>query len=119
MENFDLVGKWRVENESGPVDASAQLWDGTQLFGAQQLREALLERKELFVQALTQKLMTYALGRVLDYSDMPTVRSIVDSAATGDYRFEALVQGIVASQAFQLRVQDAAQQQLVQQQLFQ
>lgn len=119
LENFDLVGKWRVENESGPVDASAQLWDGTQLFGAQQLREALLERKELFVQALTEKLMTYALGRVLDYSDLPTVRSIVDSAATGEYRFEALVQGIVASQSFQLRVQDAAQQQLVQQQLFQ
>ena len=117
LENFDLVGKWRVETESGPVDSSARLWDGTQLLGAQQLREALLERKELFVQALTEKLMTYALGRVLDYSDMPTVRSIVDSAATGEYRFEALVQGIVASQAFQLRVKDAAQEQLAQQQL--
>jgi mono/diheme cytochrome c family protein len=110
LENFDLIGRWRDTEEGGPVDATARLWDGTQLFGSEQLREALVSRKELFVQALTKKLTTYALGRVLSYSDMPTVRSIVDDAAGEDYRFAALVQGIVASEAFQMRVKDANQE---------
>ncbi|HWK54826.1 MAG TPA: DUF1592 domain-containing protein [Hyphomicrobiales bacterium] len=104
LENFDLIGKWRLETESGPVDASARLWDGTQLFGPEQLRQALLARKERLVETLTGKLMTYALGRVLTYSDMPSVRAIAEAAAEDDYRLSALVQGIVASQAFQMRI---------------
>jgi len=103
LENFDLTGKWIDATMSGPVDASGQLWDGTQLFGPAELREALLARKDRVVEAFTTKLMTYALGRVLTYSDMPRVREIADAAADQDYRLSAMVQGIVASPAFQMR----------------
>jgi cytochrome c551/c552 len=113
LENFDMIGRWRDTDAGAAVDTSAQLWDGTALSGAAQLREALLSRKVLFVQALTQKLLTYALGRVLTYSDMPSVRNIVKGAAATDYRFADLVQGIVMSAAFQQRVKDANPQPFV------
>jgi hypothetical protein len=115
LENFDLVGRWRNEADGTAVDATARLWDGTQMFGAEELRNALLSRKELFVQALAKKLMTYGLGRVLTYSDMPVVRNIVDEAAQHDYLFDTLVQGIVASQAFQMRVKGAGPEKIAQQ----
>ncbi len=110
LENFDLTGKWITTTESGPVDASARLWDGTQLFGPAELRQALLARKGRFIESFTTKLMTYALGRVLTYSDMPVVREIAASAADEDYRLSALVQGIVASRPFQMRVKGAGQE---------
>ncbi|MDR2213174.1 MAG: DUF1585 domain-containing protein, partial [Pseudomonadales bacterium] len=117
LENFDLIGRWRDTEEGQPVDANARLWDGTPLFGSAELRQALLDRDALFVQALTEKLMTYALGRVVSYSDMPSVRNIVDEAARTDYHFAALVQGIVASEAFQMRVKDSGTESQVQQQV--
>jgi hypothetical protein len=104
LENFDAVGAWRNREANGqPIDASGQLSDGTNLDGVVSLREALVKRSDLFVETLTQKLLTYALGRGLDYHDMPVVRAIVQQAAPGD-RFSALVLGIVHSAPFQMRV---------------
>ena len=83
LENFDAVGRWRVKDrEAGaPIDASGVLVDGTAVTGPVELRAALLERPDQFVQTLTEKLMTYGLGRSLEHTDMPTVRRIVRDAA--------------------------------------
>src|SRR5690606_33335147 len=100
LENFDAVGRWRQrDRESGTViDASGVLADGRAIDGALELKSAILERPEQFVQTLTERLMTYGLGRSLEYRDMPTVRRIVRAAASEDYRFSALVLGIVNSE---------------------
>jgi hypothetical protein len=105
LENFDGVGRWRtVEMFAGtPVDASGKMADGTPLAGPDDLRNALLRNPEQFVQTLTEKLMMYALGRKLEYYDMPTVRAIVRNAAANQYRFSSLVMGIVNSDAFRLK----------------
>ena len=104
LENFDVTGRWRsIDREAGElIDPSGVLPNGTPLNGPSDLREALLVRPAGFVQTLTEKLMTYALGRTLDYTDMPTVRAIVAQASKVDYRFSALVLGIVRSEQFQL-----------------
>jgi hypothetical protein len=103
LENFDLVGRWRDAEDGHPIDATTQLTDGTRLRGAADLRRALLSRKDAFVTAFTERLMTYALGRELEYYDRPAVRGIVRSAAAEGHTLHALVQGIVASDAFQKR----------------
>ncbi len=106
LENFDAVGAWR-DREGGtggtPIDASGQLLDGTKVSGPVELRKALLRDPEIFIGTITEKLMTYALGRGLSYSDMPMVRGIVRDTASRDYRFTSLVLGIVHSTAFQMR----------------
>ncbi len=105
MENFDAVGKWRTSAEGGtPIDASGVLIDGTKLDGPASLRQALLANREDFALTVTDKLLTYALGRGTEYYDMPAVRRIVRTAAGSDYRWSALVIGIVKSQPFQMRV---------------
>ena len=86
-----------------PIDASGVLADGTAVSGPKDLREALLERPDQFVQTLTEKLMTYGLGRGLEYTDMPTVRRIVRDAAENDYRFSDIVWGIVNSTQFRMK----------------
>jgi hypothetical protein len=103
LENFDAVGRWRDEDREArePIDASGVLIDGTPVSGPVELRRAILARPEQFVQTLTEKLMTYALGRSLEAGDMPTVRRIVREAEASDYRFSALVWGIVNSAQFQ------------------
>ena len=103
LENFDAVGQYRARDRYAgtTIDASGELPDGTALKGPDDLRNALLRRPDQFVQTLTEKLMTYALGRSLEYTDMPTVRAIVRSAATDNYRFESLVMNIVTNAAFQ------------------
>jgi hypothetical protein len=102
LENFNAVGQYRTidPDTRGAIDASAVLPDGTPITGPKDLRSALVARPEQFVQALTENLMTFALGRKLDYRDMPTVRGIVHRAARDDYRFESLVLGVVGSDAF-------------------
>ena len=104
LENFDLTGKWRVTDGKSPVDASGVLVDGTKLDGPASLRAALLSRSDTFVNSATQKLLTYALGRAVQYYDMPVVRSVMHEAAPKDYRFSSLVIGIVKSAPFQMRV---------------
>ena len=104
LENFDLVGTWRDVDGKAPVDASGQLVDGTKLNGPADLRQALLSRSEAFVTNATEKLFTYALGRPVQYFDMPTVRGVVHRAAQNDYRFSSLVLGVVSSDAFQMKM---------------
>jgi hypothetical protein len=86
-----------------PIDASGQLVDGTPVTSPADLRQALLKRPDQFVQTITERLMTYALGRTVEYHDMPAVRQIVSKAAREDYRFSAIVMGIVRSTPFQMR----------------
>jgi hypothetical protein len=104
LENFDLIGAWRETDAGVPIDATGELVDGTYLDGPAALREALLARSEAFVTTSTEKLMTYALGRAVEYYDMPTVRAIVRAAAEEDYRFSALVLGIVNSAPFRSKM---------------
>jgi hypothetical protein len=111
LENFDAVGAWRTQEADAPVDASGELTDGTKVDGVVSLRNALLRRPERFVQTLTGKLLTYALGRGLDYRDMPTVRAIVRDAARENYRFSSLILGVVRSTPFQMRTPDAREEQ--------
>jgi mono/diheme cytochrome c family protein len=103
LENFDAVGAWRTADAGTPIDASGELTDGTKVDGVVTLRRAILTHPEMFVSTMTQKLLTYALGRGLDNRDMPTVRSIVRDAARDEYRFSALIMGIVRSTPFQER----------------
>ena len=105
MENFDAIGRWRTRTESGSeVDASGGLPDGSEFTGASGLRSALLRRPDLFVGTLTEKLMTYGLGRGLEFHDAPAVRTVVRNAQAQDYRFSSLVLGIVRSDPFLMRM---------------
>jgi hypothetical protein len=103
LENFDLLGHWRDADGAEPVNPRGELVDGTVIDGPTGLREALLARQDLFVARAAEKLLTYALGRKVEYYDMPAVRAIVKGAAADDYRFSALVVGIVQSVPFQMR----------------
>jgi hypothetical protein len=99
-----MVGTWRDADGKTPINSSGQLVDGTKLESASDLRNALLSRREMFVSTATQKLLSYATGRTVQYYDMPAVRSIVHRAATNDYRFSSLVLGIVQSDSFQKKM---------------
>jgi hypothetical protein len=109
LENFDAVGAWRnrdgdtVTAQGTAIDANGQLLDGTKVDGVVTLRKALVRQPEIFVSTVTEKLLTYALGRGLQYYDMPTVRSIVADAGKHEYRFSSIVLGIVGSAPFQKR----------------
>jgi hypothetical protein len=105
LENFDGVGRWRVEDEGVKIDASGQLVDGTPINGPADLRKAMLARGDVFVAAMTEKLMMYGVGRETKYYDMPAVRAIMRDAAKNRYRFSDLVLGIVKTPAFQMRTQ--------------
>ena len=104
LENFDAVGRWRTEEPGGAIDASGQLADGTLVEGPVSLREALVARRAQFVGVVVEKLLTYALGRGIDYADMPTVRGIVRRAEREDYRFSELILGVVESAPFRMRM---------------
>jgi hypothetical protein len=105
LENFDVDGTWRdVDRESGrPIDSSGVLPDGAEIGGPEELREALLARPEQFVQTFVEKLFAYALGRSTEWYDMPAVREVVRRSAADDYRFSAVVIGIVQSVPFTTR----------------
>jgi Protein of unknown function (DUF1585)/Protein of unknown function (DUF1588) len=107
LENFDADGKWRTTqggDRRAPIDASAQLFDGQQVNGPAGLRQALLRYSPQFVRMFTEKLMTYAVGRGVEYYDMPVIRSIVRDAARDNNSFSSLVVGVVKSAPFQMRV---------------
>jgi mono/diheme cytochrome c family protein len=104
LENFDSVGRWRDKDPDGaPLDVAGTLADGSQVSGPVALREAILSRPNAFVTVVTEKMLTYALGRGLEPSDMPVVRRIVRKAAQNDYRLSSIVMGIVESAPFQMR----------------
>jgi len=103
LENFDAIGQWRMTDSGHPIDASGVLLDGTKVDGPRELRQALLAQKTQFVKTVTDKLLTYALGRGLEYYDAPTARAIDRAAAADYYRWSALILGIVKSAPFQMR----------------
>jgi hypothetical protein len=103
LENFDAVGAWRTQDAGVGIDASGELTDGTRIDGVNALREALLKRPEVIVGTTVEKLMIYALGRVVEPYDMPAVRAIVRGAARDGYRFSSIVAGIVTSTPFEMR----------------
>jgi mono/diheme cytochrome c family protein len=106
LENFDGIGRWRATDGGVPIDASSTLWDGTAVDGPAGLRRAILGRPEQFARTAAEMLLTYALGRGLEYTDMPVVRSIVRESAKQRYQFSSLVTGIVRSAPFQLRMKE-------------
>jgi hypothetical protein len=103
LENFDAVGVWRTRDSGFRIDPSGEMLDGTKLVGPASLRHALVGRQDEFLGAFTEKLLAYGLGRILDYRDMPVVRSINREAANNNYRFTSFVLGIVKSAPFQMR----------------
>jgi mono/diheme cytochrome c family protein len=105
LENFDAIGAWRSKdvNAGTAIDASGKLVDGTTVAGPNDLRQALLKHPEQFAETVTEKLMTYALGRTVEYYDMPAIRKIVRDAAKDNYRFSSIVLGIAKSAPFQMR----------------
>jgi hypothetical protein len=104
LENFDGIASWRTQDEGQPVDASAQVFDGTKIDGPVGLRTWLLGYSDQFVQVVAEKLLTYALGRGVEYQDMPLVRSIARDAAHNENRFSALVLGVARSKPFQMNM---------------
>jgi mono/diheme cytochrome c family protein len=109
LENFDAIGEWRDKYSSGsPVDAAAELPDGTRFDGPTGLRNVLLSHSDDFLTTITEKMLTYALGRGLEATDAPAVRQIKRAAAGTNYRFASLIQGIVTSTPFQMRMAEDA-----------
>ena len=104
LENFDAVGRWRELENDSPVDAAGGLPDGSRFTGIDGLEQGMLARPEIFVGTMTEKLLTYALGRGLDYHDAPAIRKIVRDAKSEDFRFSSLILGIVRSTPFQMRM---------------
>ncbi|MEQ1580172.1 MAG: DUF1592 domain-containing protein [Steroidobacteraceae bacterium] len=103
LENYDAVGRWRDKDKGLKIDATDVAFDGTEVGGVAGLRSFLLGKQDLFVRALTEKMMSFALGREVDYYDMPAVRTILHTAASQQNRFSAIVMGIVTSDAFMMR----------------
>ena len=106
LENFDVTGRWRIRDNGAPVDPVGDLYDGTHMTGPVGLRNALLKHQDMFVLSFTERLMTYSLGRRVEYFDMPTIRKITREAAKSNNRFSTFVMGIVTSQAFQMSKAD-------------
>jgi hypothetical protein len=109
LDNFDVTGRWRIKDNGVPVDAAGVMYDGTKIDGPASLRDALLKHQDVFLQTFTENLMTYALGRRVEYFDMPAVRTIVGQAAKTDLRFSSFVLGIINSAAFQRRAAEPPQ----------
>jgi len=110
LENFDAIGQWRTEDAEAhtAIDASGVLQDGTKFSTPSEFRKALVARKADFVGSVTERLLTYALGRGLEYYDAPVVRELLRDAGAADYRWSAIIMGIVQSKPFQMRMLPAA-----------
>ena len=103
LENFDAVGRWREFSSSLAIDSEGSLPDGTDINNVDDLEQGILKRPAVFVQTMTEKLMTFALGRAVESFDGPSVRDIVAKAGKQDYRFSSIVKGIVLSKPFRYR----------------
>jgi len=104
LENFDAVGQWRTDDEGAKIDPAGVMFNGAKIDGPVALRQILMAKPEIFAGVFAEKLMTYGLGRGLQYYDMPTVRAIIRDAGHSDYRFSSIVLGIVKSTPFQMKV---------------
>jgi hypothetical protein len=108
MENFNAVGKWRTIDNGSPIDPTGSITDGTLLNGIQSLRDITVRGGDQFAQVVTEKLLTYALGRGLEYQDMPMLRSVTRGAAQDNYKFSSLVMGVINSPAFTMNIKTAS-----------
>ena len=103
LENFDAVGAWRTSDADAPIDASGSLIDGETFAGPAGLRKLLVAHREQFISTVTEKLLTYAVGRGIEYYDAPAVRAIRREAGAHDDRWSSIIVGIVKSAPFQMR----------------
>jgi hypothetical protein len=106
LENFDATGAWRIKDNEVPVDSIGDLYDGTKMTGPAGLREGLLKHSDIFLETFTENLMTYALGRRVEYSDMPAIRAILRDAGKNNNRLSSFVLGVVNSGAFRMAKPD-------------
>jgi hypothetical protein len=104
LENFDATGQWRARDGESTIDPSGTLFEGSTVSGPVELRRMLTKRPEIFMGVMTEKLLTYALGRGVDHNDMPTVRKIVGQSKPKNFQFSSLILGIVESTPFQMKV---------------
>jgi hypothetical protein len=104
LENFDAIGRWRTEENGGPIDVASTLPNGAKVEGVEGVRQLILSDPELFVEAMTGKLLMYALGRNVQYYDQPAIRAIARDSARQNYTFASQVLGVVTSAPFQSRV---------------
>jgi hypothetical protein len=102
LENFDVTGAWRIRDSGNPVDPTGDLYDGTKMDGPIGLRNALLKHSDAFVLSFTENLMTYALGRRVEFYDMPAVRAVIRDAAKNGNKMSAFILGVAKSHAFQM-----------------
>jgi hypothetical protein len=100
LENFDVTGAYRTKDGGAPVDASGELYDGTPIDGPLALRDALLKRSDSVLSTFTESLLTYAIGRRVEYQDMPAVRRILRDAAANGHRISSYIRGVVTSAPF-------------------
>ena len=103
LENYDALGRWRNFDGTLDIDSRGTLPDGREIQGVESLEAGILARPHIFVGTLTEKLLTYALGRGVEYSDGPAIRQIVQESSEKDYSFQSLIQAIVLSPPFQMR----------------
>ncbi len=103
LDNFDVTGKWRIRENGMPLDTRGTFYDGTEIANPDDLQSVLLSRPVPLVRNFASNLMAYALGRRVEYYDMPTVRKIVKEAETNDYRLSSFIIGIVNSEAFKMK----------------
>jgi hypothetical protein len=103
LENFDAIGRWRSTDAGRAIDTAGGLVDGSEFSGVEGLEQALLNRPELFVRTLTEKLLSFGLGRGVEYYDAPAVRQIVRDARADNYRLSRLIVGVAKSTPFQMR----------------
>jgi hypothetical protein len=108
LDNFDVTGAWRTKENQVAVDSEGVLYDGTNMKGPAGLQAALLGHSDMVLRSFTENLMTYALGRRLEYTDMPAVRAVVNGAAKADHRLSAYILGVVSSQAFRMSTSEAS-----------
>jgi hypothetical protein len=102
LENFDATGAWRIKDNEVAIDSVGNLYDGTKMEGPAGLRQAILKHSDVFLLSFTENLMTYALGRRVEYTDMPAIRSIIREAGKSNNRMSAFVLGVVNSGAFRM-----------------
>ncbi len=104
LDNFDVTGAWRIKDNEVPVDVVGDLYDGTKMDGPAGLRAALLKHQDMFLRSFTESLLTYAVGRRVEYTDMPAIRAIVGDAARNQNRFSSFILGVVNSPAFRMSI---------------
>jgi hypothetical protein len=108
LEPFDAIGHWRTEDNGNPIDSHSEMYDGTRVDGPDGVRTFLLKHQDQYLRNVTQNLMTYALGRGVEYGDMPAVRSVMHTAAADNYRLRSLITAVALSDNFRMNVVPAS-----------